>query len=705
MSNSSTTWLWLLATALSVLMAALAFGFHLYQRRRFAAAMDDASDVADLAARKSALMADVDILRSWIGEQQQNLLKLQGEREEQERVRAELTHLQQSLAEGKETRQTLAEQTTELENRRATLTQTLDDLRHQLNEVESKKLEEATARVTALNTKIQVLDSEISAREERLDQLRKESADLTETLEEMRGAKEALTLARSLDSLRLEVAEAKTTAARVVELKAEQTALVTRNQFLENEIDDRKSAISPLKQTISRMKTWLEQIQPKLAAESTKLDSLRDEVSGLEARKASLTLEVERWKAELAHLTAPEGESSIFEAGPAGLSPGEFALTSCDPDEGDLLRQLKQTLQREGHYFPSRVIDAFHTALKCQSINPLTILAGVAGTGKTLLPLRYAELMGLYSLVVPAQPRWETLQSMFGVYDHREKRYKASDLSRALVRLDPYNYPELDRGNVSLRDRMLLILIDEMNLAQPEALSELLSRLELRRLVETPDKAAKRAQAELEIDTGPGGRRLRVWVPDNVLLVGTINDDKIVRPLFDKMMEHANVMRFGRPDDQALIRPIRYGAGAQESFLPAEAWRGWLKGPDGGWYMDEVKSWSIALNQSLDRIGRPFGFRAQQALALYVANYPEVGSGDRHRLAFADQLEQKILPRLRGLEVRDPSVSSVLQQFGALIQRLGDKPLETTFSQAREASGKVGRFLWPGVTRRLDEGE
>ena len=184
--------------------------------------------------------------------------------------------------------------------------------------------------------------------------------------------------------------------------------------------------------------------------------------------------------------------ADLLEKEPACLSKEELTQEREAQDEFDALEQFKTDLRTEGLVFPSRVINAFHTSLKCDDINPITVLAGVSGTGKTLLPMRYAEMMGMHRLVIAVQPRWDSPQDMFGFYNYLEKEYKATELSRSLIRMDKYNY----RGNQFsmldsdwAKDRLLLVLLDEMNLARTEYyFSEFLSRLELRRVVKEPER-------------------------------------------------------------------------------------------------------------------------------------------------------------------------------------------------------------------------
>lgn len=350
------TGLWLFASALVVLVLLIAFGFHFYQRRRFLAGADDFSNVADLAARKETLQADAASIKEWMAEQRADLLKLTAEREEQEALRAELARTGQALTESREARRLLTDQIEELEKQRQLLNHSLEELRWKIGDLESKRneaealdrqleksraqaavmaketdelrnqalalekqiekyrqemvpLKEETAkaaameaRQTSLLAELHFLSTEITTREETLAGLKNEVAALSESLEEMRRTNESLSLTKTLEELLLEVEEARAIAAKLPELKMEQAALITRNQMLETQISNRNFELTPLKQNVSKLQTWLEQIQPKAAAESVKLNILRDEVAGMEARKAQLQLDEERLQKALESL-------------------------------------------------------------------------------------------------------------------------------------------------------------------------------------------------------------------------------------------------------------------------------------------------------------------------------------------------------------------------------------------------------------------
>ena len=652
--------IWIAASALLLLLLLVIFGYHIYHRARVRAMIGDSDDIAELAARKEVLQADVAALREWIDGQKSELALLNGERHQQELVRAELSQLEQSLAAKRQENQDLFVEVGSLEHQRHLKSQALDKLAQEIGNLEAQK-------------------------------------------------EEAAVLKRQLEELRREIESIKAQAGRLAELEAMHAALSTQIHLLEQDIAAHKQTLEPLRDEKIKTEDWLSKTRQVAATLGVTRNALQQEIDSLNAHKEALTVELQKLRGELGG-TAPGGPgeapyADLLEVAPACLSHDEFAGAAQERDESMLLQQFRNTLRHEGYYFSERVIDAFHTALKCHDINPLTVLAGVSGTGKTLLPLQYAKFMGMHRLVMAVQPRWDSPQDMFGFYNYLEKKYKASELSRVLVRMDPFNYREDFKGNDWVRERMLLVLLDEMNLARTEYyFSEFLSKLELRRMVDDSSKQVKRSQAELEFDAGPGARRFKVWVPENIFFVGTMNEDETTQTLSDKVLDRSNVLRFGKPDEKA-AQALTFTASSQrESFLPYSTWKTWLHSQEkSDWPKEEVNRWIGNLNDALDGVGRPFGFRVRQAISAYVANYPRTNDDNRYRLAFADQIEQKVLPKLRGLDMNEAACNATLSKIASLINSLGDTPLEDAFRKAREESLALGMFHWRGVTRPVDE--
>ena len=427
------------------------------------------------------------------------------------------------------------------------------------------------------------------------------------------------------------------------------------------------------------------------------------ELGELNAAKAVIKREID----DLENQGKASGEGKSLQVGayddllktiPPCLSEKKFSPEATTLDERALLDELKDSLDSDGLKFSDRVIYSFHTSLKCHSINPLTVLAGVSGTGKTLLPMKYAQIMGMHSLVISVQPRWDSPQDMFGFYNYLEKKYKATDLARSLIRMDQLHDFEGLSG-IESSDRMLLVLMDEMNLARTEYyFSEFLSKLELR-------KQGDREKAEIVLETGPGSKRqFRVWVGDNILFVGTMNEDETTQTLSDKVLDRANVLRFGKPTGKVEgERPSDEDDNASflRHHLTLKRWLDWIKPYSSEeFWVPEVESWTDEINNILNGMGRPFGYRVQKTIKKYIANYPGINEGNNsYKFAFADQVEQKIIPKLRGLDLMDHK--GALQEIYQVIQKLEDGPLIEAFGRATEDS-TVGMFVWRGVSRSVE---
>ena len=215
------------------------------------------------------------------------------------------------------------------------------------------------------------------------------------------------------------------------------------------------------------------------------------------------------------------------------------------------LESFKEGLKKHGIRFHERMINAFHTGLKVADYSPLVVLAGISGTGKSLLPRLYARAIGMNFLQIAVQPRWDNPQDMFGFYNYMEGRYKATELSRMLWEFDIYNNPDAEKKYRSALP-MNLVLLDEMNLAKVEYyFSDMLSKLEVRRGLD-PENSESRRNAEIEIESGSpqkAAEAKRLFVGRNTLFVGTMNEDESTQSLSDKVIDRSNVLRFGKPND------------------------------------------------------------------------------------------------------------------------------------------------------------
>ncbi len=608
------------------------------------------------------------------------------------------------------------------------------------NDLEQKHTEmtDLNAKITGMSLKNVALMEEIRTREVRLkdleDALKAAEREAERAISEADKAKQQMgvDIAKSAQLMK-HIEEKQRHFNEIVEKVTERSI---QNDAFANEIASKQTELARLHERIKELQSKMDNAQKRTeqalreageseeAAEHAKrsiqqytaqaneqkrqLEAFQQDINDSEMKLNRLNAEIEarkRAREELADEFAAKADKKdeyidLFESIPPCLHKDRFPSGEMpDCDENEALWQVKNYLSDNGLRFPERTINAFHTSLKVADIIPLTVLAGVSGTGKTLLPLKYAEAMGMYSLVMSVQPRWDSPQDMLGFYNYMESKYKSTELVRALIRMDRRNFQSDDSSVLQgqkREDRMLLVLLDEMNLARTEYyFSEFLSKLEIRYAVED------RSKAEIELETGPGKhghRAYRLWVGHNVIFVGTMNEDESTQALSDKVLDRANVLRFGKPcEDPEQPAADEESRQKKESYLSYKNWKKWIENPTNVQPWDTVVAeWLSTINDALDKIGRPFGYRVKDAIRAYIANYPE----DNYKNAFADQVELKILPKLRGIDMMDQRSSAALGEIEKVLDELNDDPLSKAFRQSKEEDS-TGTFVWHGVTRPL----
>lgn len=496
---------------------------------------------------------------------------------------------------------------------------------------------------------------------------------------------------RELDRRREDLAELETERATKLEVAQMLDRLVKKLEA------DKKQVEDELDQSKQRLQRELDQINDLLAAATKRWSDVGPTVGASDTNR-------------LAELWTPVLKKSDF----------RIELRAAAEDgERQALERTSQHLQQLGLRFGQRVLHAFHTSLKVAEMSPLVVLAGISGTGKSELPRRYAEGMGMHSLTLAVQPRWDSPQDMFGFYNFLESRYRATELARALVQMDRFakeRQPEWHYDDKwlteSLSDRMLLVLLDEMNLARVEYyFSEFLSKLETRRGIDR-DNACERRKAEIMLEVGlqsmqrkDGGEfkvipqpTLPLFVDRNVLFVGTMNEDESTQALSDKVVDRANVLRFGKPHRLGAENATPQSS-PTDAWLPFATWEQWVASEDTlkSAARTEFDGWVQDLNQAMQSIGRPFAHRTYGAMLSYLANYPDP---EQYKLAMADQIELKLLPKFRGLDPHDTSVRNAL----AAVQKVVDQTADEKLSQALRNASRLAehQFVWHGVDR-MDE--
>ena len=224
-----------------------------------------------------------------------------------------------------------------------------------------------------------------------------------------------------------------------------------------------------------------------------------------------------------------------------------------------------------------------------------------------------------------------------------------------------------------------------------------MSKLEIRHGLDPEDpESRKKAEIELESNASANNQQTRrLFVSLNNLFVGTMNEDESTQTLSEKVLDRANVIRFGRPQ-QLAVSPNKQGLlteCSQRCPISFACWERWCMNELGPDENDRLKSTVDEMNEAMARVRRPFGHRVSQAIGKYVGCYP--GEFDD---ALSDQIEMKILPKLNGLDGQTSGFTEVMDKLAGVIDSVRDDGLRSAFENARsEAADSF--FKWRGVMR------
>jgi predicted nucleic acid-binding Zn-ribbon protein len=654
--------LWGTATTLSALATTQYFNFK-RKERNLPAACELANLEAELALRREEWRAANEAIgraqitlthaeetRKWMSSQQAELVRIQADRKAQEELRAEV------IAQSEKLKALMAELA------RA-----------------GKDVAAEEAKVVSLATQKAELTASVDDLTQRFTQLQQDIADRTLHLN---GVQNDINL-RTIDLDRLKATQAAT-----------ESILAKAKDALDQKIAELDAAKRALADT-ENQKASLEQEVIRLKAELQSLETWRN----------TLTALLQKIEADLKRVhPQASGEDRYRDLWEplqfAPLPPRTILKPKAKDAETSSLETTAAYLESHGLQYPKRVLHAFHAALKTADMSPLVVLAGISGTGKSLLPKRYSEAMGIHMVSLAVQPRWDSPQDLFGFFNHLEGRYKATELARAMVQFERYNRPTWKLPtdwNHGREDRMLLVLLDEMNLARVEYyFSEFLSKLETRRsILSTESDPRSRDPVEIALDTGSlreGEHNIRLYPGRNLLFTGTMNEDESTQSLSDKVLDRACVLRFGRPAKMASAQ-AQTPLAAEKNGLAYDTWRLWCEPDLSSADEKKVNTWIGELNDAMEQIGKPFAHRVHQAILSYAGNYPR--ESNRVQLAMADQIEQRIMPKLRGLELEGNQ--EALDAIKKVVKQADDAALMRAFEAAAEHHS--GTFLWRGLDR------
>ena len=450
----------------------------------------------------------------------------------------------------------------------------------------------------------------------------------------------------------------------------------------------------------------LERQQAQWMLTTSQLETEREKCLIAEKRREALQASIEKYEQEVNRFRSLYEQPKELAGRRESIETPYFdrrEVAALPMTETEWLDKICANCAKAGIKFNQRLLYSFHTALKTADWSPITVLAGVSGTGKSLLPEYYCRFGGIYFMSMAVQPDWDSPQSLFGYFNSVDNRFNATTLIRAMVQFS-HNAKQMAKES-NLSDSLFVVLLDEMNLAHVELyFSDMLSKLERRR--NSDDEIA------VEIDLGAGMEKYRLELNDNILWVGTMNEDETTKSLSDKVLDRGNLLNFPRPKE--FISRAKANSVEAASMLPKHVWQDWL---DANVIeeeqfiirIDKYKKGLEAVNEAMEFAGRALGHRVWQSIENYMANHPKVIAAIKAEAfdagvcdlamqdAFEEALVHKVMPKLRGIETDGETKTQCIDKIESVLFGINGKEglapgLQADFEHARKNAYET--FIW-----------
>ncbi|MFP6284971.1 AAA domain-containing protein [Helicobacter pylori] len=273
---------------------------------------------------------------------------------------------------------------------------------------------------------------------------------------------------------------------------------------------------------------------------------------------------------------------------------------------------------------------------------------------------------------------YDLLESQFKENLTKEDRELLESPKPNLEKLQELKIRLLEKNEepYGLKEAMSIVLLDEMNLAHIELyFAEFLSKLEIKRSKET----------NISIKLGTG----LTWespLGDNLLFVGTMNEDESTKMLSDKVLDRAFCLNFERP--KTLKSKQQKPLPSNDEYLKVETFNRWInkKGDQEAKLEGKYKKLTEEINERLSACYRSIGHRVWQSMSAYMHNHPLVlHASDKNKalqFAYEECLVLKIFPKLRGVQTRNNQHLTKIQDL------LKDFSVSSDFKQAMENDSK-----------------
>ncbi len=480
------------------------------------------------------------------------------------------------------------------------------------------------------------IDKRVDAQAARIDAIAKEkvaklTAELAQLEEELRTKRSDFEREADRKRKALEAEIVKQRKAAEEGIAKQKEELVRQEQILEESLKEISSKLSEDRMGVVNDFLALEPLLSRLGLSgSARPDERRD--AGMAKETAALTLSLPEYEIP-AEDRAPLPEEAFFE-------------------------RFVQHVEESGFVFDREDLLAFHLSAKERA--PV-ILGGVSGSGKSSLPVLYAEALAGQEtdksyLAVDVNPSWTSPADLLGYTDALEHRFipAASGLLNRMI------LASHSRKALGASSPVFSVCLEELNLAQPEHyladVVQAISRAPGNQFISVFDPNAVR------IDD-PFRPYACLELAPNLIWVGTVNFDETTRPLSTRLLDRCNLIEFVVDEHLPVLgMSARTGARAVEgpAVLQLDRER-WTRNTNVPAQAIEILS---EIQPELSMLGCGITHRRLTSICRFISNAPEgLCSFDQ---ALDMQLRQRILPQIRGLYR-----PGALDTLGRLAEKLG----------------------------------
>ena len=306
---------------------------------------------------------------------------------------------------------------------------------------------------------------------------------------------------------------------------------------------------------------------------------------------------------------------------------------------------IKSYIAARGFNYEGDLIENFYLSLKSK---PFVILAGTSGTGKTRLVKLFAEAIGAKMQLVPVRPDWSDSSDLFGHNDLSGKFHPGAII-------DFIKQAEWDKTTPHF------LCLDEMNLARVEYyLSDFLSIIETRDRKDNGDiETDALVDASYFQSREARDKYGKVYIPENLYIIGTVNMDETTFPFSKKVLDRANTIEFSFVNLMAKVATDGRAVAQKldNNFLKTDYL--YLRDCDDEDLIDNVCFNLEELNQILVKANLHVGYRVRDEISFYMMNNKKAELLDEDA-AFDHEIMQKILPRVQGSSTAIKDVLSEL---------------------------------------------